>query len=280
MSKLIRAGFRRVWKSVIFYLGLSASLLMGVITALNTRSTKGLDDVYIMPFFVMIAIVVSLLIGTEHGDGALRNKIVAGYSKGCIYFSNLIVFLTFSLAASLIYLGVFSLLMIGHVGIFPAYALVISAIGFVLVALSYTVILVSLSLMISQKAVNAVVCFLLVLATVFAIYVMDDMLGHTEFIEIVTNINNGSFETIREDNPRYIGGTQRKILENIEWSIPYGTMIEYTEIINPCFWEYNVVLFFSAEKDAHLKILPLYSIVSLFAAGVIGWLVFRKKSLL
>ena len=279
MIKLLRAGFRRVWKSVILWLGLSASILMGVIAALNTRSVKGLDDVYIMPFFVMIAIVVSLLIGTEHGDGALRNKIVAGHSKGSIYFANLIVFLAFSLAASLIYLGVFSLLMIGHVGIFPAYALVISAIGFVLVAISYTVILVSVSMMISQKAVNAVVCFLLVIATVFAVYVMDDMLGHAEFIEIVTNINNGSFETIREENPRYIGGTQRKILENIEWSIPYGTMIEYTEIIKSCFWEYNVVLKLPAEKDAHLKILPLYSAVLLLVSGTLGWYFFRKKEL-
>ena len=279
MMKLLRAGFRRAFKSIVFWLGLCASFLLGVIAAFNTRSCKSLDDVYIMSFFVMIAVVVSLLIGAEHGDGALRNKIATGHSKGNIYFANLTVFLAFSLVASIIYLGVFSLLMIGHVGIFPAYALVISAVGFVLVALSYTVILVSVSMMISQKAVNAVVCFLLVLATVFFIYVIDDMLRHSQFIEIVTNINNGSFETIREENPRYIGGTLRKILENIEWSIPYGTVIEYTEIINSCFWEYNVVLQLPAEKDAHLKILPLYSAFSLLASGMLGWYFFRKKEL-
>ena len=279
MIKLLRAGFRRVFKSIIFWLGLCASFVMGVIAALNTRSCKGLDDAYIMPFFVIVAIVVSLLIGTEHGDGALRNKIATGHSKGNIYFANLTVFLAFSLLASLVYLGVFSLLMIGHTGTFPTYALIVSAVGFVLVALSYTVIMVSVSMMISQRAVNAVICILLVLATVFASYAIDDMLGHSEFIEIVTSVNNGNFETIKEENPRYIGGVKREILQSIEWFIPYGSMTEYMKIINPCFWEYNIVLNLTPEKESHLKILPLYSVLSGFSAGVIGWYFFRKKEL-
>ena len=279
MMKLLRAGFRRAFKSIVFWLGLCASFLLGVIAALNTRSCKGLDDAYIIPFFVIVAIVVSLLIGTEHRDGALRNKIATGHSKGNIYFANLTVFLAFSLVASIIYLGVFSILMIGHTGTFPTYALIVSAVGFVLVALSYTVILVSVSMMISQRAVNAVICILLVLATVFASYAIDDMLGHSEFIEIVTSVNNGNFETIKEENPRYIGGVKREILQSIEWFIPYGSMTEYMKIINPCFWEYNIVLNLTPEKESHLKILPLYSVVSLITAGTLGWYFFRKKEL-
>lgn len=279
MMKLLRAGFRRAFKSIVFWLGLCASFLLGVIAALNTRSCKGLDDAYIMPFFVIVAIVVSLLIGAEHGDGALRSKIATGHSKGNIYFANLTVFLAFSLLASLVYLGVFSLLMIGHTGTFPTYALIVSAVGFVLVALSYTVILVSVSMMISQRAVNAVICILLVLATVFVIYAIDDALGHSQFIEIVTSVNNGNFETIKEENPRYIGGVKREILQSIEWFIPYGSMTEYMKIINPCFWEYNIVLNLTPEKESHLKILPLYSVVSLITAGTLGWYFFRKKEL-
>ena len=279
MMKLLRAGFRRAFKSIVFWLGLCASFLLGVIAALNTRSCKGLDDAYIIPFFVIVAIVVSLLIGTEHRDGALRNKIATGHSKGNIYFANLTVFLAFSLVASIIYLGVFSILMIGHTGTFPTYALVASAVGFVLIALSYTVILVSVSMMISQRAVNAVICILLVLATVFVIYAIDDALGHSQFIEIVTSVNNGNFETIKEENPRYIGGVKREILQSIEWFIPYGSMTEYMKIINPCFWEYNIVLNLTPEKESHLKILPLYSVVSLITAGTLGWYFFRKKEL-
>ena len=279
MMKLLRADFRRAFKSIVFWLGLCASFLLGVIAALNTHSCNGLDDAYIMPFFVIVAIVVSLLIGTEHSDGALRNKIAVGISKRDVYFANLIVLLSFSFFASLIYLGVFSILMIGHTGTFPTYALVVSAVGFVLIALSYTVILVSVSMMISQRAVNAIVCMILVLATVFASYAIDDMLGHSEFIEIVTSVNNGNFETIKEENPRYIGGVKREILQSIEWFIPYGSMTEYMKIINPCFWEYNIVLNLTPEKESHLKILPLYSVLSGFSAGVLGWYFFRKKEL-
>ena len=278
MIKLLRAGFRRLFKSIIFWLGLCASLLLGVITALDTRSYWALEDAYIMPFFVIIAIVISLLIGTEHGNGVLRNKIVVGYSKSAVYFANLIVLMVFSLIASLTCLGVFSLLMIGYTGIFPTYALVVSAIGFVLVTLSYTVILVSVSMMISQRAINVIVCILLVLVTVFTIYEIHDELGRPEFFEVITNIY-GEQKPKRYENSRYIGGIKREILQNIEWLIPCGSIIEYTKIIKPFFGQYNIVLNLTAEQMSHLKILPLYSVFSIFSAGALGWCFFRKKEL-
>lgn len=278
MMKLLRAGYRRVFKSIIFWLGLCASLLMGIISAINTRTCQYLDDIYIMPFFVIIAIVIALIIGTEHSDGSFRNKITAGHSKGNIYLANLIVFLVFSLIASLLYLGIFSLLMIGYISAFPTYALIVSALGFVLVSLSYTAILVSVSMMISQKAINAVVCILLVLATVFSIYVIDDMLGHSEFIEITTIIN-GEEHAIREPNPKYIGGTPRTVLQNIEMLIPYGAMIEYSEIVDPCFADYNMTLSLPAERVEQLKIMPIYSTIITVVVGLLGWALFRKKEL-
>ena len=278
MMKLLRAGFRRAFKSLIFWLGLCASLLLGIISAINTRTCQYLDDIYIMPFFVIIAIVVALIIGTEHSDGSFRNKITAGHSKGSIYFANLIVFLTFSILAVLLYLGIFALLMIGHISTFPTYALIVSAVGFVLVTLSYTVILVSVSMMISQRAINAVVCILLVLATVFSIYVIDDMLGHSEFIEITTIIN-GEEHAIREPNPKYIGGTPRTVLQNIEMLIPYGAVIEYSEIVDPCFADYNMTLSLPAERVEQLKIMPIYSTIVSVVVGLLGWALFRKKEL-
>lgn len=278
MTKLLRAGFRRVFKSIIFWLGLCASLLMGVISAINTRTCQYLDDVYIMPFFVIIAIVIALIIGTEHSDGSFRNKITAGHSKGSIYFANLIVFLSFALVAALLYLGIFALLMIGHISAFPTYALIASAVGFVLVTLSYTVILVSVSMMISQKAINAVVCIMLVLATVFSIYIIDDMLGQDEFIEMGTLIN-GAGQSIREENPKYVGGTLRTVLQNIEMFIPYGTMIEYSEIVDPCFADYNITLSLPAERVEQLKIMPVYSTIVSVVVGLSGWSLFRKKEL-
>lgn len=278
MMKLLRAGFRRVFTNIISWLGLCASLLMGVISAINTRTCQYLDDIYIMPFFVIIAIVIALIIGTEHSDGSFRNKITAGHSKGNIYLANLIVFLVFSLISSLLYLGIFALLMIGHISTFPTYALIASAVGFVLVTFSYTVILVSVSMMISQKAINAVVCIMLVLATVFSIYIIDDMLGQDEFIEMETLIN-GAGQSIREENPKYVGGSLRTVLQNIEMVIPYGTMIEYTEIVDPCFADYNITLSLPAERGEQLKIMPVYSTIVSVVVGLSGWSLFRKKEL-
>lgn len=279
MMKLLRAGFRRAFKSVIFWLGLCASLLMGVIAAINTRACEYLDDMFIMPFFIILAVVISLMIGTEHSDGAFRNKISAGHSKGSIFLAHFIVSVVFSLVAALLYLGTFSLLMIGHIRIFPTYALVVSALGFVLVSLSYTAILVSISMMISQRAVSAVVCIILVFATIFSIYVIDDALGQSEYIDITIVLEDGTEISNFEQNPRYIGGTPRKILENVELLIPYGSVIEYADIIDPCFAEYNITVELSTEQNTQLKLMPLYSIVLFLAVGALGWLLFRKKEL-
>ena len=133
-------------------------------------------------------------------------------------------------------------------------------------------------MMISQRAINAVVCILLVLATVFSIYVIDDMLGHSEFIEITTIIN-GEQHGIREPNSKYIGGTPRTILQNIKMLIPYGAAIEYTEIIDPCFADYNITLELQPEKIQQLKLLPIYSLIVSLVVTVAGWLLFRKKEL-
>lgn len=299
MMKLLRAGFRRVCKSKLPWIGLAAAFLNGVIMALNTRVIGDyLDDIYLLSFFVILSVVISLMIGTEHSSGALRNMVTSGHSKATIYFSQLTVYLAFTLAAGLLYLGAFAVSMIGYDGALPKGVLLISAVGFLLVSLSYTVILVTVALLISQKAINAVVCLLVVMATVFSAYALIDALGQPKMIRIVydetdgvtTDFGTGAIEigkdetdegvtTVYEPNPRYIGGAARTIGEGVVYAIPYGAMLQYMDIINPCFASDEVPFALSAEESTQLGILPFVSLAVCLFVGGVGWLCFRKKEL-
>lgn len=300
MMKLLRAGFRRVCKSKLPWIGLAAAFLNGVIMALNTRVICDyLDDIYLLSFFVILSVVISLMIGAEHSSGALRNMVTSGHSKATIYFSQLTVYLAFTLAAGLLYLGVFAVSMIGYDGTLPKGVLLISAVGFLLVALSYTVILVTVALLISQKAINAVVCLLVVMATVFFAYVLIDALGQPKMIQIVYDETDGSVTTgigpdaieigkeetdegvttVYEPNPRYIGGAARNIVEGVVYAIPYGTMLQYMNIINSCFMSDEVPFTLTTQETAQLRILPFVSLAVCLFVGGVGWLCFRKKEL-
>lgn len=56
------------------------------------------------PFIVTMAVVVSLLIGSEFGYKTIRNKLIAGYSRTAVYISNLIVCLTAGVIMQLVYM--------------------------------------------------------------------------------------------------------------------------------------------------------------------------------
>lgn len=40
---------------------------------------------------IVFSVVVSMYIGTDYSDGTIRNKIVVGKSRWCIYFSNFLI---------------------------------------------------------------------------------------------------------------------------------------------------------------------------------------------
>ncbi len=279
MLRLLRADFRKCFKCVYFWAGLFASLICGLAFGWLTRDMQYIDDVYIMPLFIILSAVISLFVGTEHSDGGIRNKIISGHKKGNVYLSLLIVNSFFSLIASSVFLGVFSLLQIGRTFVFPAYALVASAFGFILVCLSYGVISTVVSVINPKKAASAVCCIIMVFATFVVYYAVEDMLLNSEFIHIIQTESDGTETEIFEKNPKYIGGAARKILEFTEKVIPFGALKKYLFVVSGCFNPWIVTLNLSEMKVFLLKVLPLYSIgVSAFF-GFLGCLAFKKTEI-
>ena len=85
MTNLIHAHFARLWRSPVFWLGTAVSAVAGV--CLRFAQSAGLA---IFPP-LCCAVVFSLFFGTEHADGAIRNKLIAGRGRTEIYLSALAV---------------------------------------------------------------------------------------------------------------------------------------------------------------------------------------------
>lgn len=83
MYKLLKAGFFRLRKNVIFWLFILVTILLtGYILFKHSSSdiaTRTLDtfiNEYIMYIGLFIAIFVSIFVGKEHSEGIIRNKII------------------------------------------------------------------------------------------------------------------------------------------------------------------------------------------------------------
>ena len=110
MTKLLSANLLRLWKNNTFWCSLGVCVGLGALAALGEfRFQVGMGADLSLPevaqakallegqFFeyaafigILAAEFISLFIGTEYSDGAIRNKIVVGRSRLSIYFANLI----------------------------------------------------------------------------------------------------------------------------------------------------------------------------------------------
>ena len=97
MSRLLSAGLIRLKKSKLFWLfcGLMFALGLFFPASLYLQAQKynlatTIDQTFfshVMYMGVISAVFVSLFIGTEYSDGAIRNKLMIGHSRISIYFA-------------------------------------------------------------------------------------------------------------------------------------------------------------------------------------------------
>lgn len=195
MNNLLASGFYRLKKSKVLGIGIVIMLTASAWTVLNGSRqasaliqegyTRTLDDYYfnLAPVVgLFCAIFASLFIGTEHSEGALRNKIIVGRTRTEIYLSNYVIcaaagvcFVMSWLIGGLIGLPALGIWKIGIPGIL-LYAMI--AIFF---TLAWTGILTLLCMLSSNKAITAVVAILLVLGLLVIASMMYNNLGEPEF---------------------------------------------------------------------------------------------------
>ena len=113
MIKLLRAGFFRLKKEIMFWLFIIATILVAGIRILTTSHDEPLDKFlydYIIYIGLFIAMFVSVFVGKEHSEGIIRNKIIVGHNRISIYISKLIISIVVSVFCELIYIAIMFLI--------------------------------------------------------------------------------------------------------------------------------------------------------------------------
>ena len=101
MIKLLNAGFTRLRKNKIFWLlsvfsiGFALVLINGQYGNMKTYGETVEMGTLLLSYppliGIVIAVFISLFLGAEYSDGAIRNKISIGHKRGNIYLSNFII---------------------------------------------------------------------------------------------------------------------------------------------------------------------------------------------
>ena len=307
MSNLLRAGIRRYVRNIVFWLAIIATIVAAVICAVSTRQHY-FDDFYCVIVFTALAVVISWLVGRENDEGIFRNKTVAGYTKGQIYISELILSVGTCIVMFLLFAIVFTA--------FNSYVFTKASfeaclgifIDSLLVNICVAVVLTTVSCLISKRYIVAIVNIVLVFAMLFASYGVqgivdqDEYYTEWEYKETVITDEFGTYVSsvpiegseYQVKNPRYIDGPVRTIAETIYNILPYGHITEYCHITNDWFgYEYYDLFpevnltWETSDKDLTLSkevVWNIYenliwSVALNIAICALGFICFRKKEL-
>ena len=281
MSKLLSAAFFRLKKDKVFWIVTLSMFLLSVFIMVDNgmqavkypdpdaeNNLAGLNFCYFnfMPAIgLFYAVFISLFIGTEYSDGAIRNKIVIGHNRADIYLSNFVVCFAGSLVIYTAYLlgGLVGIPFFGmwQNGIWNFFLFILLGI-FMTSAL--TAVLTLLCMMSTNKAVTAVLSIVLCLFLMIAGSIIYNGLFEPETVrEFISVSADGTVQYGDEImNPAYVSGAQRKIYEFLLQFLPtgQGILMANDEITRPLL---NLV----------------YSVIITVLTNVCGVFLFRKKDL-
>ena len=275
MNKLLRAGFCRYLKNPLAAIAAVASLVIGLWGGVNAVFT--IDDVFLIALFITFAAFISLLIGREHSDGGFRNKVIKGYTKGQIFFSEWLLHTLICLAMLGVFLVGFCLT--GHevLALVPGGMLALIVLCFVCMLVAIVTLLCVLALFIDNRAVAAILSVFLVVGLLFASYSIDAALSSPQYYQI-GHCDEANEVVLWEqvENPRYVKGVWRVLLTHLNYTIPLGQSEPLLELIG--IWNYEETQVDLSQLNV-VKLLPVYSLCVTMAVGGIGYALFRRRDL-
>lgn len=251
MIKLLHANFLRLRKTNLVWGSLGICVGLGALAALGefrfqvgTGADLSVPEVVQVKallegqFFqcaafigILAAEFISLFLGTEYSDGAIRNKLIVGHSRLSIYFANLIT----GFAASLMCMAgyMLSCLVVGAplLGWFtkPAPLLLSAIAGSVLMLAAFCAIFTFVAMNCAKKSTSVVICLLGVFVLLMAAVYLNARLDAPEFIEgYELNVNGQIVAAEPEPNPDFLRGTKRDIYQFIYDLMPTGQSLQYT----------------------------------------------------
>ena len=232
-------------------------------TQTQSIATKVADGSMLTLFPVLLialAVFVSCFLGTEYADGSLRNKIISGHSRLCVYFSALFVCSLAGLGMLLagMLANILTCLMQGGVFVIPAHITLYYAFSACCVTVSAVSLFVFLAMCNDKKPVNTAITILLVFLMYYLSEKTDQLLSHG-------SIWLAGYELSLPDSIR-------SILECFHHFLPFGQAYEHINVaMND--------LFYSSQPFALHWEWPIFSVAFSFLITITGLLCFSKKDL-
>ena len=204
------------------------------------------------------------VLGIPSDDGTIRNKIIVGQKRETIYLSNMVTCSIIAITMCIVFFVPYLSVGIPLLGFFVADMKMIVMIGITVLVLSVTFAsLFTLVAMLSQnKAIIAVACILFSFGLLFAGAMCNRMLDAPKTIPAYSIGENGENTAQEMENPKYLDGTKREIVQFIYDVNPGGQAIQ-------C----------STMQVVNLTRLPIYSLVIVILTTGAGVWIFKKKDL-
>lgn len=237
MLNVLRADFHRMLKSKVFLFEVIAMVAVSVYCVLGTKygdiwSNAHPEDIIILGstlLGVFSAVFSAFFIGTQHSDGAFRNRFSVGHTRTAVYFSNLLVciaqaviintiYIVLAAVGGRIFLGKF-ILSFGNIAfsLLAAYIIVIS-----MAALACLV-----SMMITNKALGAVLILVLFILIYGSSTMISSRLEQPEYLSAYSyTIDGETYEADERKNPSYLSGTKRRVFEELYDTVPSGQLTQ------------------------------------------------------
>ena len=270
MIKLLKAGFFRLKKDIIFYLFIFLTIGMAGFTLFRYLSVElvYLDKIvneFMMYIGLFIAIFVSIFVGKEHWQGIIRNKIIVGHSRVSIFLSNLIISIVVSIFCEMIYLVIVLLIGIPLYGKiqmpFSQFALVL--LDTVLVIISFCSIYNFITMICSEITMSTSICIILFVAMCIAEVAFGSIANSNKYSTYGYIDENGNNHIISQElNPNYPGDEKVKKARMIYLSIPQGQAME---------------IGYNNDFD-YLKQIPIYATILIGIVNIFGIYIFSKKN--
>ncbi len=284
MSKLLRANFKRLWKSRVFWIGILYTFGIGFLAS-TTPYRESLEIEGYHPHFdnylytncmfmsIVCAVFIGLFIGTEYSNGTIRNKIIVGHTRSAVYFSNLIVS---TVAVIIMHLtNIVTIVLIGGTltgnrEMPISYLFTLGLISIVtLIAMCAFFMLISM--LIKSKSNASVIAIIISFVFLLSAMVIYSSLKEPEYYSpYAVMYVDESGEVIEEKgtmqkNTHYITGIKREIYEFMYDFLPGCQMLQITQ------QEIDV-------SESGVK-LPVYSLLIAVSATACGVFFFRRKNL-
>lgn len=303
MRKLLLSGIRRYTHSVIFWIDIIITIGLAAACGYGAR-TYYINLYLILAELVTDAVLISWFVGRENEEGSFRNKVIAGHSKGSIFLSEMILGVAASFILNILFMAVFICFNGYLLGYAPTGICIRMLLGLFAASICISAIFVTLSCMISYRAVSITVNLILIAISLLVASSIQKVLSEPEYIPYNINEMWAGSENTEIDpgkelvtrNADYIEEPLRSVLTAVYRISPCANIVESFNLTYNWFgyelanridpfhekgltWETMTDFTVTDDANRSLNWDLLCTAIECIVVSCAGYLLFKKKEL-